>query len=78
MSIAEDQPQHAARLLGCAQETRRRLDAPSIDPRETAELQQALEQLAATLGEATRDRQMAHGARLDLDDAVALALQGPS
>ena len=40
LSIAEDQHEHAARLLGRAQETRRQLDAPSIDPRETVELQQ--------------------------------------
>jgi predicted ATPase len=76
IAIGRGQYGHAARLLGAATETRERLDAVSTDPQEVAELAQALEQLAETMGEAERDEAIAEGRRMDLDDAVLLALNG--
>lgn len=78
LSIEDGDYEHAARLLGCASETRRQLDAASIDPREIAELEAALERLSDALGDDALERLMAEGARLDLDEGVALALAGVS
>jgi hypothetical protein len=51
------------------------LNAVSSDPREIAELEQAMVQLADAMGEAERDRVIAEGKRMSLDDAVLLALK---
>ncbi len=77
VAIARGQPEHAATLLGAATEARRRLDAVSQDPTEVAELAEAREQLAAELGEAARDKAMASGMRLSMDEAVRMAVAGP-
>jgi len=75
IAIARGRHEHAARLIACAQAHRKRLNAVSTDPREIAELEQALAQLAEALGEDERDRVMAAGKMMSLDDAVLLALK---
>jgi len=75
IAIARGQPKPAARLLGRAQATREAQNAPSTDPVEIAELEQALEQLAEAMSAAERDRAMASGKRMSLDDAVLFALK---
>ena len=74
LAIAGGRHGHAARLLGAATEARELHSSVSTNPVEIAERSQALEQLAAALGEAERDRLMAEGRRLSLEDAVLLAL----
>jgi hypothetical protein len=63
-------------LLGCAQALRARLDASNDNPLEMAERERALAQLTAALGEREQERWLAEGKRLDVDEAVALALEG--
>ncbi len=65
----------AARLLGAAQATRQRLNEPSTSPQEIAEYEAAMAEMAEAMGEAERDRAMAEGGRLGLDEAVVLALE---
>jgi predicted ATPase/class 3 adenylate cyclase len=74
IAIARGQYNHAARLLGAATEARERLDAVSTDPQELAELTEAMDQLTGAMGEGERDRVLAEGRLIDLDDAVLLAL----
>ena len=74
IAIAQDEHEHAARLLGAAKETRERLNSLSEDPREIAELEQALEDLAAGMSIAERDIVMSEGRLMSLDEAVAFAL----
>jgi predicted ATPase len=74
MAIIGGDHEHAARLLGRANATRVELNALSTDPFETAELEQAMAQLAGALGEKERDRVMGEGAMMSMDEAVALAL----
>jgi hypothetical protein len=42
---------------------------------ELADMKEALAQLASATGEVERDRMMVEGAKLNLDEAVALALK---
>ncbi|MEJ2353514.1 MAG: hypothetical protein P8Y03_27355 [Anaerolineales bacterium] len=51
------------------------MNAHSTDSLEIAEMGQAMTQLAGALGEQERDRLMAGGAQMSMDDAVTLALQ---
>jgi tetratricopeptide (TPR) repeat protein len=74
IAIARGQHEHAARLLGAAKETREQLNALSEDPREIKELAMAMEQLAEAMGEEQRDKIMAEGSLISLDDAVQIAL----
>jgi predicted ATPase len=74
MAIASGDHAHAARLLGRASATREGLNAHSTDPLEIAEMGQAMTQLAGALGQEERDRVMAEGAQMSMDDAVTLAL----
>ncbi len=74
IAIARDRPAHAARLLGAAGQAREALHRPIEAPNEVAELEQALAQLAGALGEAERERLLAEGRRLSLDEAVLVAL----
>jgi len=67
---------HAARLLGAAQAARQRLNEPITYPNEMAENTAVMQQLAGSMGEAERDKALAEGARLNLDEAVVLALEG--
>ena len=78
LSIAWRQAQQAARLLGAAQHARQRLNALSTEPQEIADLEQAMTQLADEIGEEERDRWMAEGAQMSLDEAVSLALNHES
>jgi tetratricopeptide (TPR) repeat protein len=75
MAIASGNHEHAARLLGRAHATREELNTHSTDPFEVAELEQAMEQLAGAMGEDKRDRVMAEGAKMSLDEAVSYALK---
>lgn len=75
IGIAQGKYAWAAHLLGCALETRVRLDAQRIDPREIEDFDQAMEQLNDALGEPERDR-FDEGRMMSLDEAVQLALEG--
>jgi len=74
LALAQGKVEPAARLLGRARATRAELNALSTDPLEIGEWQQALAHLAAALGDAERDRVMAEGAQMSLDEAVSFAL----
>jgi tetratricopeptide (TPR) repeat protein len=74
LALGQGEPEPAARLLGRAKAVREELNSPSTDPAEVGEQQQAMAHLAEALGEAERDRNMAEGARMSVDEAVALAL----
>lgn len=74
MAITSGNYERAAALLGRARATRQELNAISTDPIEVAELEGALTQLATALGEDECDRVMSEGARMSLDEAVALAI----
>lgn len=76
MAITSGNYKQAATLLGRALATRDELNAFSTDPFEVAEMEGAMTQLAGELGEAERDRILTEGARMSLDEAVALALEG--
>lgn len=75
LAIARGQSERAARLLGAAQHTRQRLNALSTEPQEIADLERAMKQLAEVIGDEARDKLLADGAKMSLDDAVALALK---
>ena len=74
LALAQGRLEPAARLLGRARATRADFNALSTDPIEIGEWQQALAHLAAALGDAERDRVMAEGAQMSLDEAVVVAL----
>lgn len=74
MGMARGDSEYAARLLGRAQAHRERFNAPSIDPLEVAEMEEAMTQLAEAMGAEERDRVMAEGAKMSMDEAVTLAL----
>jgi hypothetical protein len=74
MAITNGDHEHAARLLGRAEATREELNTPSTDPLEISEMEQAMTQLAGAMGEVERDRVMAEGSEMSMDEAVALAL----
>ena len=71
----QDQPVRAAKLLGAGQALRESLESIRL-PHEQADFDQALRQLAESIGEAERDAAMTQGKMLSLDDAVTLALEG--
>jgi non-specific serine/threonine protein kinase len=74
ISIKRGDYEHAAKLLGAAGFARNQMNAFSKDPVEIQELAFAKEQLAKIMGEQERDRAMQEGSRINLDDAVLLAL----
>lgn len=76
LAIVEQQYDHAALLLGAAQEARERLNAHSTDPQEIAEFQQAMRQLELGVGTSERDRMFSQGQLMNLDEAVVCALEG--
>jgi predicted ATPase len=75
ISIAREQYEHAAHLIGAARQIRIRLNAFSTEAQEIAELEQAMESLADVLGEPMRDQELAEGAKMSLDTAVIFALE---
>ena len=75
LAIESRQFERAARLLGAAQQARRRLNAFSTEPQEIAELEQALERLEEAMGASERDKVMLEGTKMSLDEAVLLALE---
>ncbi|NJN44537.1 MAG: hypothetical protein HC806_07330 [Anaerolineae bacterium] len=75
IALAMEEPERAARLLGAAQAIRTRVHAESVFPWEKADFAQAMVQLTAMLGEPARDAAIAEGAKMDMDEAVAFALE---
>ncbi len=75
MAIARSQYELAARLLGAAREARQQLNALSEDPKEIEELVGAMDRLAEAMGEKGRDKALAEGGLISLDDAVQIALE---
>ena len=74
IAISKGKHEHAASLLGKARDIRTRLSSESILPSEIAEMEQAVQQLTAVLGETERERLMHEGEGFSLDDTVRLAL----
>jgi predicted ATPase/class 3 adenylate cyclase len=72
IAIAEGEVDHAATLIGAAVAARRTLDSPIKDPKELAEMADAMDRLAAAMGAQDRDTTIAAGERLNLDAAVEL------
>ena len=75
IALERGQYAHAALLLGAAGNAREQKNMLSTAPHEIAELEQALERLAAAMGEEERDGAMAEGSLMNLDDAVQIALE---
>jgi predicted ATPase/class 3 adenylate cyclase len=74
LALERGQHERAARLLGAAGNARRELNSLSDAPREIADLDQAMKRLAEAMGKAERDKSLAKGRQMSLDDAVTLAL----
>jgi tetratricopeptide (TPR) repeat protein len=74
VAIARGQHEPAARLLGKARKTRKKVGAESTNNFEIEELNSAMEQLTEALGETERDRLMREGEKMSLDEATAFAL----
>ncbi len=75
IAIERGQYGRAARLLGAAGNARQQLNAVSEAPNEIAELEQAMKRLAEELGEGERDKALASGRLMSLDEAVTAALE---
>ena len=74
ISLKLNQNTRAARLLGAAQAIRAAIQINRL-PGEQIEFDQLLGQLAEAMGKAERDKSMADGAKMSLDDAVTFALK---
>jgi non-specific serine/threonine protein kinase len=78
ISLERGQYERAARLLGAAGYAREKADMLSSIPHEIADLDQAMKRLDEGMGEEERDRAVAAGRRISLDDAVTIAVgEGP-
>ena len=73
IAVRKNQGARAARLFGAANTIRQTVQVNRL-PSEQIEFDQILIQLAETIGEIERDRMMAEGAMLSLDEAVELAV----
>jgi tetratricopeptide (TPR) repeat protein len=73
ITIAHEEPEKAARLLGAAQAIRERTNNPINIPWEKADYDQAMKHLAKILGSADRDAAVGEGRSMTLDEAVILA-----
>jgi predicted ATPase/class 3 adenylate cyclase len=76
ITVAQDEPEKAGRLLGAAQAIRERTNNPLHLPWETADYERAMEQLGEMLGGAGRDAAVDQGRSMTLDEAVSLARTG--
>jgi predicted ATPase/class 3 adenylate cyclase len=74
IALERGQYQHAATLLGAAENARQQLNALSKAQNEIDELRQAMERLAEAVGVGQRDSWLAWGRQMSLDDAVLAAL----
>jgi predicted ATPase/class 3 adenylate cyclase len=74
IDIAEQQYEHAAQLLGAAQNARERLNARSTDLGEIEDLKRAMSQLESEMGASELERTLNQGELMSLDEAVAFAL----
>jgi predicted ATPase/class 3 adenylate cyclase len=75
VAIARGGYERAARLLGAAGRAREELNAFSTDAQEIEEYDRAMSQLEEVMGEEERDRAMAEGSLINLDDAVQIAVE---
>ncbi len=75
LAIAKGRQDRAARLLGASNGLRERVGEPRKLPEEVAEYAGAEEQLKAMFNEAELAARMAEGANLDMDSAIAYALE---
>jgi predicted ATPase/class 3 adenylate cyclase len=78
IAIAQEEPEKAGRLLGAAQAIRERTNNPIHLPWETADYEQAIEQLGNMLGGAGRDAALDEGRSMTLDEAVSFARTDPA
>jgi predicted ATPase len=75
IALAGDQYERSARLLGAAGKAREEMNSLSTAKYEIDELEQAMERLAEAMGVEERERVVAAGRLMSLDDAVTLALE---
>ncbi len=75
IAIARKQYEHAAHLLGAAQEARQQHNSLSTESQEIADLEQAMCQLEEKMSKEQRDQNLAKGTQISLDEAVGLAIQ---
>ena len=71
--LAEEEPQHAAKLFGAAEAIRERIDSPMTD-HERVEYDRSVAQLRAMLAETEFNALWAEGHSMALDQAIQLAL----
>jgi predicted ATPase/class 3 adenylate cyclase len=74
IAITREKYEHSATLLGSAMETRERMNALSRDPIEIQELATAMDRLGEAMDVEERDRFIAEGRLIALDEAVQMAL----
>ncbi len=74
IALYQEQSERGATLLGAAQALRESEQSTRLPP-EQIEFDEALTQLVTGMGAETRDRFMAEGAAMSLDQAVAFALE---
>jgi len=74
IALERGQYERAARLLGAAGYAREKADMSSTIPHEIAELDAAMKRLMETMGEEERDRSLAAGRQITLDEAVTIAI----
>ena len=75
IALAGGQYERSARLLGAAGKAREEMNSLSTAKHEIDELEQAMERLAEAMGVEERERVVAAGRLMSLDDAVTLALE---
>jgi tetratricopeptide (TPR) repeat protein len=74
IAVARGEHMHAALLLGAAANARQELNSLSEDPQEIQDLTLAMEQLSEFMGEKKRDKALAEGRLISLDEAVQIAV----
>jgi len=75
LAVSTGNYQRGAILIGAARATREQLNAQTENPLEITDMKQAITQLTEAIGDEERDRLMAEGAKMSLDEAVLLALE---
>jgi predicted ATPase/class 3 adenylate cyclase len=76
IAIVQKEPEKAGRLLGAAQAIRERTNNPIHLPWETADYEQAMQQLAKIMGDSGRDTALDEGRSMTLEKAVSFARTG--
>ena len=75
LALQRQQYAKAAQLLGAAQAARERINAPSTDPEEIREKEQAMKALEHEIGVDELELWMTNGKLMNLDEAVEFALE---